>query len=245
MIHLDGLYKKYSDKVALNGVDIKINDGEIFGLIGHNGAGKSTIIKSLVSIIDFDGGNIFVDNQNLREYRDVIKTKIGYVPDSPDIFLRLPVSFYWDFIAKVYQVSEEVKNNRIAEFKKIFDMNDDDYNCNIEELSHGMRQKVIIVGALISNPKIWILDEPLTGLDPQSAYNLKELMKKHAKDGNIVLFSTHILEVAESLCNRICILKKGNVLFTGTIDELKANNSIDNLESIYLKMIDEKGTQDE
>ena len=240
MIKIEGLCKKYGDKVALNNLNVQINDGEIFGLIGHNGAGKSTTIKTLVSIINSDKGKIFIDDKNLSENRKEIKKSIGYVSDTPDLFLKLPVKGYWDFVSKVFGIDDKVKEERIEELKKVFSI-DEKFDCTIEELSHGMRQKVFIVGALISNPKIWILDEPMTGLDPQSAFNLKKLMREHTSKGNIVLFSTHVLEVAETLCDRICILKDGKALFIGTIEELKNKNIGDTLEEIYLKIVNEEG----
>lgn len=240
MIKIEGLCKKYGDKVALNNLNVQINDGEIFGLIGHNGAGKSTTIKTLVSVINSDSGKIFIDNKSLSENRNEIKKCIGYVSDTPDLFLKLPVKSYWDFISKVFEINDEDKESRIEELKKVFSI-DEKFDCTIEELSHGMRQKVFIVGALFSNPKIWILDEPMTGLDPQSSFNLKKLMREHTRKGNIVLFSTHVLEVAEALCDRICILKEGKVLFVGTLEELKSKNIGETLEDIYLKMISEEG----
>lgn len=239
MIEIKKLSKSYSGKKVLNDISFDINDGEIFGLIGHNGAGKSTTIKSLVSIIDPEGGDIIVDGTDLRKDREKIKKMIGYVPDSPDIFLRMQVITYWNFIAEIYGVEPEVRDGRLEYLCKLFEL-DADYFEQIESYSHGMRQKVILIGALLSNPKIWVLDEPMTGLDPQSSFNLKELMKKHASEGNIVLFSTHVLEVAEKLCDKIGILSKGNLIFLGTIEELKKKNPDESLETIYLRMISEQ-----
>lgn len=235
MIKLENLGHNYGNKQALQKVNLEIKDGEIFGLIGHNGAGKSTAIKSIVSILNFTEGEIVVDGENLKEHRDKIKQKITYVPDSPDMFLKLQAFTYWNFIADVYGISEEDRQKRINRLCNIFDMTDVQGNF-IEEFSHGMRQKAFLIGALIPNPKIWILDEPMTGLDPQAAFNLKEMMKEHVAEGNTVIFSTHVLEVAEKLCHRIGILRKGELIFVGTMDELKAKYRGETLEDIYLDM---------
>ncbi len=238
MIKLQNIAHDYGNKKALNNVNLEIKEGEIFGLIGHNGAGKSTTIKGIVSIIDHTEGNIFIDGKNIKEFRDECKNKIAYVPDSPDMFLRLQAMTYWNFISDVYGISEEDREKRINELCDIFSMSDVK-EMFIEEFSHGMRQKTFLIGALIPNPKIWILDEPMTGLDPQAAFNLKELMKKHVSEGNTVLFSTHVLEVAEKLCDRIGILKKGELIFVGTMEELRGD-STRNLEEIYLEMVSDK-----
>ncbi|WP_314049395.1 ABC transporter ATP-binding protein [Peptostreptococcus stomatis] len=239
MIRIENLTKNYGAKKALDDLNLTINDGEIFGLIGHNGAGKSTTIKSLVSIIEPTSGQIYFDGLDLKNNRDEIKKMIGYVPDSPDMFLKLPVTSYWKFIASVFGIGNDLRKERIDKLCQIFSM-EADTKSRIEEYSHGMRQKVFLIGALISNPKIWVLDEPMTGLDPQAAYNLKELMKDHASQGNTVLFSTHVLEVAEQLCDRIGILSKGKILFVGTMDELRAVHPGRSLEDIYLSMVNQK-----
>ena len=236
MIRLAGLTKQYGDKIALDNLDLEIFDGEIFGLIGHNGAGKSTTIKSLVSIIEPTYGQIFVDGKDLKENRLEIKKQIGYVSDSPDMFLKIPAILFWEFIGDIYGVERETRDRKIAELCEIFDMTGNE-NLLIEEFSHGMRQKAFIIAALLSDPKIWVLDEPMTGLDPQSAFNLKEMMKEHTKKGNTVLFSTHVLEVAERLCDRVGILRKGKLIFVGTIDELKNRYPGESLEKIYLDMV--------
>lgn len=235
MIRFDHVSKLYGDKEALSDLNITINNGEIFGLIGHNGAGKTTTISILTSIIDATYGDVYVDDMLLSQHRDDIKKRIGYVPDSPDIFLNLTASEYWHFLAKIYGVESSLAQERIRELAKLFDLLEQE-NDIIDSFSHGMRQKVVVIGALISNPDIWVLDEPLTGLDPQASFDLKEMMKTHAKNGNIVLFSTHVLAVAEQLCDRIGILKRGKLIFVGTLEQLKANHPDQDLESIYLEM---------
>lgn len=239
MIRIENLTKNYGGKLALDDLNLTINDGEIFGLIGHNGAGKSTTIKSLVSIIEPSDGRIYFDDMDIKSNRTRIKKMIAYVSDSPDMFLKLPVMSYWKFIADVFEVPDDVRKARVDKLCQIFSMEANSMS-RIEEYSHGMRQKVFLIGALISNPKIWILDEPMTGLDPQSAYNLKELMKDHASQGNTVLFSTHVLEVAEQLCDRIGILSKGRLLFVGTMDDLRAVHPGQSLEKIYLDMVNHR-----
>ncbi len=235
MIRFEHVSKLYGDKEALSDLNVTINNGEIFGLIGHNGAGKTTTFSVLTSIIEASYGEVYVDDKALSKHRDEIKKRIGYVPDSPDIFLNLTASEYWHFLAKIYGVDNAIVEERIKKLSKLFDLVEQ-RNDMIDSFSHGMRQKVIVIGALISNPDIWILDEPLTGLDPQASFDLKEMMKEHANSGNTVLFSTHVLAVAEQLCDRIGILKQGKVIFVGTIDELKANHPGEDLESIYLKL---------
>lgn len=239
MIEFKQATKRYDQKVALNELNLTIQDGEIVGLIGHNGAGKSTTIKSLVSVINLTSGEIFVDGLSLKENRLALKRKIGYVADSPDLFLRLTANEFWELVASSYQMRFKECEERLTSLLQLFDFSEHRYEV-IESFSHGMRQKVFVIGALLSDPDIWILDEPLTGLDPQAAYDLKQMMKEHARKGKTVLFSTHVLEVAEQLCDRIAILKKGELLFYGTIDELKAHNPEASLESIYLSLAGRK-----
>ena len=235
MIEFKTVSKSYNSKHALKEVSFTIRSGEIFGLIGHNGAGKSTAIKSLVSIIEPSKGTILVDGENIATNRLAIKKKIGYVPDSPDMFLRLSAMEYWDLIAVAYEIPEEEKDKQLLKLMNLFDMVENQASM-ISSFSHGMRQKTFVIGALLSDPEIWVLDEPMTGLDPQAAYDLKELMRQHAAKGNTVLFSTHVLEVAQQLCDHIAILKNGEILCDGTVEELQAENEDQSLETIYLKM---------
>lgn len=236
MIKIENLTKYYGSKKALNNLSLEIKDGEIFGLIGHNGAGKSTTIKSIVSIINPTSGKIFVDGMDLEENRTEIKKMIAYVSDTPDMFLKLPAISFWEFVANAYGVDPKLREKRLEYLCSIFSM-EGNYNEVLGNFSHGMRQKAFIIAALISNPKIWILDEPMTGLDPQSSFNLKELMREHASKGNTVVFSTHVLEVAEQICDRIAILSKGNLLFLGSMEELKSLYPGKSLEKIYLEMV--------
>lgn len=236
MITFSHVSKRYEQKEALSDLNLTINNGEIFGLIGHNGAGKTTTISILTSIIEATYGQVLVDGMDLATHTDDIKKKIAYVPDSPDIFLHLSADEYWHFLGKVYNVPDNLVNERIDYLAKLFEMTAHQYN-SLDSFSHGMRQKAIIIGALIPNPDIWILDEPLTGLDPQASFDLKEMMKTHAKEGNTVLFSTHVLSVAEQLCDRIGILRQGRLIFVGTLEELKAQHPGKDLETIYLQLV--------
>ncbi|HFI0143843.1 TPA: ABC transporter ATP-binding protein [Streptococcus suis] len=235
MIQFNHVTKAYGDTLALDDLDLTIESGEIFGLIGHNGAGKTTTISLLTSIIEASQGTITVDGLQLEENRDEVKKRIAYVPDSPDIFLHLTAFEYWHFMGNVYGVDKETVDQRIGKLATLFDMTARQFEP-IDSFSHGMRQKTIIIGALIPNPDIWILDEPLTGLDPQASFDLKQMMKDHAKGGKTVLFSTHVLSVAEQLCDRIGILRKGRLIFVGSLEELKSHYPDKDLETIYLEL---------
>ena len=235
MIEIKHLVKKYGTKLALNDLSLTIRQGEIFGFLGHNGAGKSTTIKSMVSILQPTSGEIFVDGLALSGHREAIKKQIAYVPDSPDLFLQLTAAEYWDLIAAAYEVPQEKKERRLQELGQLFDMLSHAEET-IAGFSHGMRQKTLLIGALIPDPDIWILDEPLQGLDPQAAYDLKEMMKQHAAKGKTVIFSTHVLDTAQQLCDQLAILKKGELLYNGSVSELLAAHPSTSLETIYLQM---------
>ena len=239
MIEFQNVSKLYGDKEALSNLNLQIENGEIMGLIGHNGAGKSTTIKSLVSIISPSSGRILVDGQDLSENRLAIKRKIGYVADSPDLFLRLTANEFWELVASSYDMTSSDLEASLARLLSVFDFAENRYQV-IETLSHGMRQKVFVIGALLSDPDIWVLDEPLTGLDPQAAFDLKQMMKEHAQKGKTVLFSTHVLEVAEQVCDRIAILKKGHLIYCGKVEDLRKDHPDQSLESIYLSLAGRK-----
>lgn len=236
VIHAD---KFYDQKQALKDVNLTIKNGTVFGLLGHNGAGKSTLIKSLVSAHDLTKGQIKVDGRELTTHRQEIKQKIGYVPDSPDLFLQLTAMEYWRLMIDIYRLNHQDVAAKMQEYIQLFSM-EADQNTLISSMSHGMRQKVILIGALTLDPDIWILDEPLTGLDPQSAFELKELIKKHVANGNTVIFSTHILAIAQEVCDELAILKKGEVIYAGTVEDLLASQPGKTLEEIYLSMTGEE-----
>lgn len=235
MIEFIGLGKNYGQKQALKDLTLTVKDGEIFGFLGHNGAGKSTTIKSLVSIIEPTVGKIMVDGMELSVNRQAVKQKIGYVPDSPDIFLQLTAAEYWDLIGAAYELEDTAKELRLDELVALFDMGSH-RDETLASFSHGMRQKTIIIGALLPDPDIWVLDEPMQGLDPQASFDLKEMMKAHAAKGKTVLFSTHVLATAQELCDDLAILKQGELIYNGTVDELLAHSGNQSLEQTYLQM---------
>lgn len=237
MINIENISKSYNgNHFAVTNLNLEINDGEIFGLLGPNGAGKTTTIKMITGVISQTAGDITINGYNTRMDPVKAKEQFGYVPDSPDMFLRLTGLEYLNFMADVYQVSKEERTERIKELSERFEM-EGSLGDKIQSYSHGMRQKIIIIGVLIHKPKVWILDEPLTGLDPKAAFILKNMMKEHAKEGNTVLFSTHVLEVAEKLCDRVAIINKGNLIFNGTLEEIKAEFKADeSLEQMFLEI---------
>ena len=237
MIEIKNITKAYrKNSNVIENINITINDGEIFGFIGPNGAGKTTTIKMITGILNIEKGDILIDGKSIKRDSIEAKKRIGFVPDDPNIFLRLTGIEYLNLIADIYEVPEEERISRIKELTKQFDMYDYLEN-KIESYSHGMRQKIVIIGVLIHNPKNWILDEPLTGLDPKSAYILKEMMRKHVQEGNCVFFSTHVLEVAEKLCDKIGIINNGKIIYIGTYEELKNKLGEDNsLEELFMEI---------
>lgn len=240
MITINNVSKTYSrGKVkAVNSINLEVKKGEIFGFLGPNGAGKTTTIKMITGILKPDEGQIFVNGINVVDEPIKAKQQIGFVPDNPEIFNRLTGIEYLNFIADIYEVDGRQRYEKINELAEIFEIKDA-LNSSIGSYSHGMKQKLIIIGALIHNPPVWILDEPLVGLDPKAAFVLKEMMRKHADNGNTVFFSTHIMEVAERLCDRIGIIKKGEIIFTGSLDELRQlRKENDSLENLFLELVD-------
>ena len=238
MIEIKNVSKSYKkgEKVVDN-INLKINDGEIFGFIGLNGAGKTTTIKMITGILEIDEGDIFIDGKSIITNPIEAKKQIGLVPDSPDMFLKLKGIEYLNFIADCYNVSKEDRIEKIEKLAKEFEIYDD-LEDKIESYSNGMRQKIVIIGVLLHSPQNWILDEPITGLDPKSAYDLKKTMKEYANSGKAVFFSTHILEIADELCDRIGIINKGKIIFVGTLKELKEKfGDKKTLEEIFLDII--------
>lgn len=238
MIRIDKVSKTYNGKIkAVDNISIEVKPGEIFGFIGPNGAGKTTTIKMLTGIISPDSGEIEINGKSIIKDNLEAKKEFGFVPDSPDVFLRLKGIEYLNFIGDIYGVDTKIRKQRIEKLAAEFEMNEA-LGDKIQSYSHGMRQKIIIMGVLIHDPNVWILDEPMTGLDPKSSFKLKEMMREHAKNGKTVVFSTHVLEVAEKICDRVAIINKGKILFCGTLEELrKENNTSDSLEKIFLEMI--------
>lgn len=241
MIEIKNVTKVYGGKVkAVDNLSLTLKPGEIFGFLGPNGAGKTTTIKMLTGITDPDSGEILVNGIDLSKDPIRYKNQFGFVPDSPDIFLRLKGIEYLNFMGDIYQVDSSLRKERIESLAKRFDM-ENALNDSISSYSHGMRQKIILMGALIHDPSLWILDEPMTGLDPKSSFYLKEMMREHADKGNVVFFSTHVLEVAEKVCDRVGIINKGKLMFCGTMNELRAMVSEnEGLEQIFLEMTNDE-----
>ena len=241
MIEIQNLSKSYvKDKKSVDQLNLTIKNGEIFGFLGPNGAGKTTTIKMITGILNPDEGDVLIDGKSIKTQSLEAKQNFGFVPDSPDMFLRLKGIEYLNFIADIYEIPEELRKKRIEELTKKFEIHDVLQN-QMQTYSHGMRQKIIICGVLLNNPKNWILDEPMTGLDPKSSYDLKEMMRKHTKEGNSVFFSTHVLEVAEKLCDRIGIINKGKLIFVGTYSEMKEKFKENvSLEELFLELTDDE-----
>jgi ABC-2 type transport system ATP-binding protein len=237
MIEINNVSKSYNGTVkAVDSLSITIPDGEIIGFLGPNGAGKTTTIKMVTGITKPDGGSISINGINVAENALEAKKQFGFVPDSPDMFLRLKGMEYLNFMADIYNVDAPTRKQRIADLAKRFDM-ESVLSDQIQSYSHGMRQKIIIIGVLVHSPSVWILDEPMTGLDPKSSFLLKEMMREHAERGKTVFFSTHVLEVAEKLCDRVAIINKGKLQFFGTMEEMRAHfMTDDSLEKIFLEM---------
>ncbi len=235
MIEFKNVSKSYKKGVkAVDGLDLVVNDGEIFGFLGPNGAGKSTSIRMLTGILGIDEGNILLDGIDITKDPIRAKQTFGYVADDPDQFLALKGIEYLNFMADIYQVKD--RREVIEDLTKRFEIADA-LNSRIESYSHGMRQKIIICGCLLHDPHNWILDEPMTGLDPRSSFDLKERMRKHADEGKCVFFSTHVLDVAEKICDRVGIINKGKLLFVGTLNEMKQSFSQDSsLEQLFLEI---------
>lgn len=237
MIKFNGITKSYNGThKAVDNISLEIKDGEIFGFLGPNGAGKTTTIKMLTGITKQDSGTIEINGVDTVKEPLQSKKQFGYVPDSPDMFLRLSGLEYLNFMADIYKVDKNNRKEKITELSKMLDM-ENALGDKIQSYSHGMRQKIVLMGALLHDPAVWILDEPLTGLDPKSAYLLKDMMRKHADSGKTVFFSTHVLEVAEKICDRVAIVNKGKILFCGTLEEIKEHFKQDeSLEKMFLEM---------
>ena len=239
MITIDHVSKSYVKGIkSVDDLNLEIRDGEIFGFLGPNGAGKTTTIKMITGILNSDHGDIMLDGKSISKNPVEAKRQFGFVPDTPDMFLRLKGIEYLNFIADIYEVPEDVRKERIESLTTQFEVRDVLQN-QMHSYSHGMRQKFVIIGVLLHNPKNWILDEPMTGLDPKSSYDLKELMRKHSHEGNCVFFSTHVLEVAEKLCDRRGIINKGKLVFVGTYKEMKSKFKENaSLEDLFLELTD-------
>lgn len=237
MIKITNFSKSYakSEVKAVNNLNLEVKAGEIFGFLGPNGAGKTTTIKAIVGALDYEEGNIEVCGYDLKSDGINAKKNIGFVTDTEIVYDKLTGREFVDFLADIYGVDKETRKACAEKMLKIFAL-ESAFDSPIKSYSHGMKQKIAIIGALIHNPKVWILDEPMTGLDPQSAYQLKQLMREHCQNGNTVFFSTHILEVAEKLCDRVGIIVKGELKAVGSIDEIREREMDGSLEEAFLSI---------
>ena len=240
MIQIQNFTKRYGNRDVVKNLSFTVKDGFITGFIGHNGAGKSTTIKAVTGVILPTQGTITINGIDVVKEPLKAKLQFGYVSDDPDHFLRLKGIEYLDFMADIYDMPAEGRSEFVETYAKRFGIYDA-LGSRILSYSHGMRQKIMIMGALIHDPSVWILDEPMTGLDPQSAFELKKMMREHAEKGRTVFFSTHVLEVAEKLCDEVCIIKSGELLYKGTLERLKeTHKSQASLENIFLELTDNK-----
>lgn len=232
MLRINNLTKIYGEKKAVDDLSLHIQKGEIYGFIGHNGAGKTTTIKSCCGILKFDEGEIFVDGVSIKDHPLECKQKIAYIPDNPDLYEFLSGIKYLNFIADVYKVSSKDREERIKKYVDMFQITSD-LAQPISAYSHGMKQKLAIISALIHEPKLIIMDEPFVGLDPKAAHLLKGLMREMCDNGGAIFFSTHVLEVAEKLCDKVAIIKGGKLITSGTMEEVKGDTS---LETVFLEL---------
>lgn len=233
MLEIKNLTKCYGGKVyAVNNLSLTVNDGEIYGFIGHNGAGKSTTIKAIVGALDFEQGDILFDGVSIKDKPLECKKNLAYIPDNPDIYEHLTGIQYLNFIADVYKVDAKTRTERVKKYAQTFEI-ERNLGDLISSYSHGMKQKLVIISALVHSPRLLILDEPFVGLDPIASHNLKSIMKEMCLDGVSIFFSTHVLEVAEKLCDRVGIIKKGSLVKQGTMQEIAGDKS---LESLFLEI---------
>ncbi|MDD4184403.1 MAG: ABC transporter ATP-binding protein [Candidatus Izemoplasmatales bacterium] len=236
MLEVKNLSKSYDGKKnACDSINLVIEPGDIYGFIGHNGAGKTTLLKSIAGIIDFDQGDVIIDNHSIKTEPLAAKKLFAYIPDNPDIYESLTGSQYLDFIADVFQVDLQKRARLIEKYATMFEIIGA-LNNPISSYSHGMKQKLVLISALIHEPKIMLLDEPFVGLDPKASFMIKEVFKEMCDQGSLIFFSTHVLEVAEKLCNKVAIIKNGKIVANGTTESILKDNS---LESVFMELIKE------
>ena len=235
MVEIKGLCKSYDNKRVVDNLDLTINDGEIYGFIGHNGAGKTTTIKCLIGILSFEKGEILIDGLSIKDKPIECKRKIAYIPDNPDLYNYMSGVDYLNFIGDVFNVANEERIKRIDKYAGIFELTDSLANP-VSSYSHGMRQKLAIIAAWLHEPDLIVMDEPFVGLDPKASHDLKMMMREFCDRGGSIFFSTHVLEVAEKLCDKVAIIKQGQLIKLGTMEEVKGDSS---LESVFLELEDD------
>ncbi len=236
MLKIINYTKTYGDKKAVNDLSLHIAPGEIYGFIGHNGAGKTTTLKAIAGILQFDEGDILVDGESVKKNPLVCKSKIAYIPDNPDLYEFMSGIKYLNFIADIFGVDADKRQERIRKYADLFEITGD-LAQPISAYSHGMKQKLAIVSAWVHEPKLIIMDEPFVGLDPKASHLLKGMMREFCDNGGAIFFSTHVLEVAEKLCDKVAIIKKGELIKAGTMDEVKGDTS---LEEVFLELEEAK-----
>lgn len=236
MLKIINYTKTYGDKKAVNNLSLHIAPGEIYGFIGHNGAGKTTTLKAIAGILQFDEGDILVDGESVKKNPLVCKSKIAYIPDNPDLYEFMSGIKYLNFIADIFGVDADKRQERIRKYADLFEITGD-LAQPISAYSHGMKQKLAIVSAWVHEPKLIIMDEPFVGLDPKASHLLKGMMREFCDNGGAIFFSTHVLEVAEKLCDKVAIIKKGELIKAGTMDEVKGDTS---LEEVFLELEEAK-----
>jgi ABC-2 type transport system ATP-binding protein len=232
MLIIEHLTKTYGEKKAVDDLSLRIRPGEIFGFIGHNGAGKSTTLKCAVGILQFDAGTITIGGKNLKDEPLRCKRELAYIPDNPDLYEFMSGIKYLNFIADVFGIPAQTRQERIRKYADLFELTGD-LAQPISAYSHGMKQKLAVIAAWIHDPKLIIMDEPFVGLDPKASHLLKEMMREHCDRGGAIFFSTHVLEVAEKLCDKVAIIKQGRLVKVGTMEEVKGDDS---LEEVFLEL---------
>jgi len=236
MLKLENVTKIYENgKVGAKNINLEINSGDIFAFIGHNGAGKTTTIKGIVGILELTSGEVYIDNISLKQNPVECKKRMAYIPDNPDIYNTITGIQFINLIADIYGVEKELREKNLEKYSNLFELKKE-LNAPISTYSHGMRQKLVLISALIHEPKLLILDEPFVGLDPKASFTLKTLMHEFVKDGGAIFFSTHVLDVAEKLCNKVAIIKNGEIIANGTMAEIKKDTS---LEQVFLESANE------
>ena len=235
MIEIKNFSKSYDgNKKVVDNISFTVNDGGIFAFIGHNGAGKTTTIKSIVGILDFEEGDILINGKSIKTNPIECKMDMAYVPDNPDLYENMKAIDFINFICDMYNISKEERQENIEKYSKMLEI-ENNLGDDISSLSHGMKQKITLIAALSHNPKVLIMDEPFVGLDPKAVFDMKEIMKQMAKEGKTIFFSTHILDVAEKLCDEVAIIKKGKIVKTGKMKNIKGDKS---LEKVFLELED-------
>lgn len=236
MLQIEHLTKTYGEKRAVDDLSLHIQPGEIYGFIGHNGAGKTTTLKSCCGILDFDGGDIFIDGHSIRTEPLACKRVLAYLPDNPDLYEFMSGMRYLNFVADIFGVPAATRRARIDEYAQMFGI-ENDLSQPISAYSHGMKQKLALTGALLHDPRVLLMDEPFVGLDPKAAFDLKTVMRRLCDRGGAIFFSTHVLDVAEKLCDKVAIIRQGKLVASGDMDSVRGEES---LEEVFLELEEEQ-----